>query len=81
MNLSEALHVLAANRWKVDIREKPHKYEFSVVPRAVTVLVPNTYDGELLESGSLRTSEHALNGKAQQRQTYKAQEGVRSGGC
>lgn len=75
MNLSDALHVLAANRWKVDIREKPHKYEFSVVPRAVTVLVPNTYDGELLESGSLRTSEHALNGKAHKGKHKKHKKG------
>jgi diacylglycerol kinase (ATP) len=49
---------------EIDVKREGVVYEFSVLPRAVTVLVPKTYDGELLESGSLRASEHALNGKA-----------------
>jgi YegS/Rv2252/BmrU family lipid kinase len=49
---------------EIDVKSDGVVYEFSVLPRAVTVLVPKTYDGELLESGSLRASEHSLNGKA-----------------
>lgn len=50
-------------------------YEFKVVPRAVTVLVPKTYDGELLESGSLRASEHSMPTKNHKGKHKKSKKG------
>jgi diacylglycerol kinase family enzyme len=50
-------------------------YEFSVVPRGVTVLIPRTYDGELLQSVALHDAEMSLNGKKHKHRKKKDRKG------
>ncbi len=50
-------------------------YEFSIVPLGVTVLVPRTYDGELLQFGALHAAETSLNGKKHRHKGKKNKKG------
>ena len=59
----------------VPVTDDGVEYRFEVVPHAVTVLVPRTYDGELLESGSLQASEHRLDGKKSKHKNKKDKKG------
>jgi YegS/Rv2252/BmrU family lipid kinase len=65
----------AIDQGDIEVESEGVVYEFSVLPRAVTVLVPKTYDGELLESGSLRASEQPLNGKTGKAKRKKHKKG------
>lgn len=65
----------AINQDEMKAGEDGWHYEFTVLPRGVTVLVPRTYGGELLESGSLRTSEQALNGTSHKSKKKKSKKG------
>lgn len=47
------------------------EYDFRVVPGGLNVLVPSTYDGELLRDGALRAAEHPLHGKKHRKKKGK----------